>query len=73
MPEILRNEKKLLEQLKSHPGHILISQDGRRLYGITEDIHGNENVLALEADDKKFTEMTEDEINDFIITKLRVN
>lgn len=65
------SQKSIIETLKKRPGHILVIPTGKRLYALTKDAEGNDMLLSIDAEEKKFTEMTEEEVNQFIVNKLQ--
>lgn len=64
------SNEKIVALLKERPGRVLVTADGFHLYALSADIDGNDVVLRLDSD-KDLREMTSEEVNQFIINKLR--
>ncbi|QFG08712.1 hypothetical protein PBI_INGRID_37 [Arthrobacter phage Ingrid] len=64
------NNEKIVELLKERPGRVLVTADGFHLYALSADIDGNDVVLRLDSEEN-LREKTSEEINQFIINKLR--
>ncbi|WGH21726.1 hypothetical protein SEA_INKED_37 [Arthrobacter phage Inked] len=64
------SNEKIAALLKERPGRVLVTPDGFHLYALSTDADGNDVVLRLDSD-RNLRELTTDEVNAFIIHKLR--
>ena len=62
--------EKIAAVLKERPGRVLVTPDGFHLYALSTDADGNDVVLRLDSEEN-LREKTTDEVNTFIINKLR--
>lgn len=63
-----REMEDLLDLLKSVPNHVLINDEGTRLYSL---VGSDEKLMIAFCGSKNFHEMTEEEINEFIQNLLK--
>jgi hypothetical protein len=69
MRDMTDSERAIFKALSDRPGEIMVSPDGMKIYAKQSD----EALLIIQAEERNFNDMTPDEINDFLIKKLKGN